>query len=79
MVGSAIKRHLESAGRREYCDRIPVNILDLQDKDSVQTFFKVERPEYVFLAAAKVGGIGANAREPVEFLVSNLEIQDNVL
>ena len=49
--------------------------LDLQDKDSVQTFFKVERPEYVFLAAAKVGGIGANAREPVEFLVSNLEIQ----
>jgi GDP-L-fucose synthase len=78
LVGSAICRRLQQdgysnlivRGRRE---------LDLFDRPSVDAFFAAEKPEYVFLAAAKVGGILANSTYPVEFLRDNLAIQLNVL
>jgi GDP-L-fucose synthase len=78
LVGGAILRHLQAAGygqllapsRRE---------LDLMDRMAVERFFAEHRPEYVFLAAARVGGIQANSRYPAEFLYENLTIQNNVI
>ena len=71
MLGSAIIRALQSDG----FDRIITasrNELDLCDINQVKTFIKKNKPEYVILAAAKVGGINANIRYPVEFLQDNL-------
>jgi GDP-L-fucose synthase len=53
--------------------------LDLISRESVWSFFETARPEYVIIAAAKVGGISANVASPVDFLVENLEIQNNIL
>ena len=78
MVGSAIMRKLKSKGFNNivYDDR---KHLDLTDQTSVRTFFWEEKPEYVFLAAAKVGGIKYNAAVPGDFMYENLMIQTNVI
>lgn len=78
MVGSAIKRRLEEFGCRNLIVRTRAE-LDLCDSAAVERFFADEKPEYVFLAAAKVGGIMANALEPAAFLHENLAIQTNVI
>lgn len=78
MVGSAIVRALEKKG---YCNLIckTSKELDLTDQDQVQLFFKHEKPEFVFLAAAKVGGIVANSTYRADFIYENLMIQNNVI
>lgn len=78
MVGSAIVRCLKSQG---YANLVFKNQgeLELRDKNAVKEFFREYSPEYVFLAAAKVGGIQANINEPVEFLIHNVEIQTNII
>lgn len=78
LVGSAIWRHL---GERGFSRRIGMTSseLDLRDRDAVRRFFADTRPEVVILAAARVGGIVANATYPAEFLSDNLRIQVNVL
>ena len=78
MVGSAIKRCLERNGFKNliFATR---DELDLTDAKAVDAFFASHTPEYVFLAAAKVGGILANSQYPVEFLADNLHIQLNVI
>ena len=78
LVGSAVWRHFDEQGFDSLMGRTSSE-LDLRDRDSVFTFFDEERPEYVVLAAAKVGGILANASEPADFLSDNLRIQVNVL
>lgn len=78
LVGSAIVRRLE----REGCTRILTagrDRVDLTDQGAVEAFFQAERPDYVFLAAAKVGGIHANDTYPAEFIRDNLAIQTNVV
>lgn len=78
LAGSAIMRRLE----REGCAKIVVRThseLDLADQKAVMGFFADERPEYVFLAAAKVGGILANKTRPAEFIYDNLAIQTNII
>jgi GDP-L-fucose synthase len=78
LVGSAITRELE---RRGYTNLLlkTRDELDLMDGQAVAKFFEQERPEYVFLAAAKVGGILANNTYPADFIRDNLEIQTNVI
>ena len=78
LVGSAIISKLVEKG---YCNLIcrTSNELDLRDKQKVDAFFNQEKPEYVFLAAAKVGGIVANNNYPADFIRDNLLIQTNVL
>ncbi|HEY9178095.1 MAG TPA: GDP-L-fucose synthase, partial [Flavipsychrobacter sp.] len=78
MVGSAIKRKLESSGFTNLVCRTSEE-LDLRSQDSVNDFFEQEKPEYVFLAAAKVGGILANNTYKAEFLYDNLMIQNNII
>jgi len=78
MVGSAIVRALTAQGFFNIIKRSREE-LDLRSKAAVDAFFDRERPTYVFLAAAKVGGIMANKTQPVEFLVDNVAIQNNVL
>ncbi len=78
LVGSAIWRRLEAEGFSDLVGRSSAE-LDLKDRDAVFAFFASEKPRYVVLAAAKVGGILANATYPVEFLSENLRIQGNVL
>ncbi|MFC8922594.1 GDP-L-fucose synthase family protein [Cellulosimicrobium sp. NPDC057127] len=78
LVGSAIWRRLESAGFGRLVGRSSAE-LDLTDRDAVFAFFREHRPRYVVLAAAKVGGIMANATYPVDFLSENVRIQVNVL
>ena len=78
LVGSAVWRHLEDLGFDSLLGRSSAE-LDLRDRDSVFAFFDEERPEYVVVAAAKVGGILANASEPADFLSDNLRIQVNVM
>jgi len=78
MVGSAIYRTLVKAGHTNFCLATSTE-LDLRDANAVDNFFKRHQPEYVFLAAAKVGGILANDNYPVEFLLENLKIQNNVI
>jgi GDP-L-fucose synthase len=78
LVGSAILRELQEQGFKNILLRTHKE-LDLMDEKKVAHFFEVERPDYVFLAAAKVGGIQANNIYPVDFLESNLEIQLNVM
>ena len=78
LVGSALCRQLERQGYRNLLLK-PRAELDLMDSTAVQRFFEESRPEYVFLAAAKVGGILANDRYPADFLRDNLKIQTNVV
>jgi GDP-L-fucose synthase len=77
-VGSAIVRKLHSAGYGNLIVRSSSE-LDLRDTKAVQSFFEQEKPDYVFLAAAKVGGIVANSTYPAEFLYQNIAIQNNVI
>ena len=78
LVGSAIFRALSKKGYDNLVVRTSSE-LDLRNQAAVQEFFKVEKPEYVFLAAAKVGGIYANDTYPAEFISDNLQIQTNVI
>lgn len=78
MVGSAIWRALERRGCRALIGKTRAE-LDLRDASSVKAFFDRERPECVVVAAAKVGGIEANRTLPVDFLLHNLEIQNNLI
>jgi GDP-L-fucose synthase len=78
LVGSAILRRLESEGCHDLIVRSHKE-LDLMRQAEVEGFFRTERPEYVFLAAAKVGGILANNAYPAEFIYENLMIQSNVI
>ncbi len=78
MVGSAIWRNLEAAGHTKLIGRT-LNDLDLTRQADVEKFFDAERPEYVFLAAARVGGIYANNVYRGEFIHQNLAIQSNVI
>lgn len=78
LVGSAIMRELGRRGYRSITTRAR-DSLDLTDQRAVRAFFEAERPEVVFLAAAKVGGIHANNTSRWEFLFDNLRIQNNVL
>ena len=78
LVGSALVRLLQAEGFQNLVTR-GRDQLDLRDPAAVEAFFAQARPEYVFLAAAKVGGILANDAHPVEFLEDNLRIQTNVI
>lgn len=78
LVGSAIVRRLQSEGADNLLLRTHAE-LDLTDQAVVEAFFAAERPEYVFLCAAKVGGIHANDTYPAEFIRDNLAIQTNVI
>jgi GDP-L-fucose synthase len=78
LVGSAICRRLQAGGYTNLIGRRSRE-LDLTRQADVEAFFRQERPEYVFLAAAKVGGIMANKTYPAEFIYSNLMIQNNVI
>ncbi|QMV41664.1 GDP-L-fucose synthase family protein [Cohnella cholangitidis] len=78
LVGSAICRKLESAGYERIITRNRQQ-LNLLDQVAVQLFFETERPEYVFMAGAKVGGIHANNAFPAEFIYENLAIQNHVI
>ena len=78
MAGSAIMRRLEAAGYDNFVTRTHAE-LDLADQAATRAFFETERPNYVVLAAAKVGGILANATYPTDFILDNLKIQTNVI
>ncbi len=78
LVGSAIARRLSAEGYSRLILRTQAE-LDLTRQAAVEAFFARERPEYVFLAAAKVGGILANSTRPAEFIAENLAIQSNVI
>lgn len=78
MVGSAIVRQLQAYGYTNIICRTHIE-LDLTRQESVENFFEEEKPEYVFLVAAKVGGIGAMVSYPAEFLYDNLQIQNNII
>jgi len=78
LVGSAIINVLEEAGYHNLLTRTHKE-LDLTDQKAVAEFFQLEKPDYVFLAAAKVGGILANNEYPAEFIHQNLQIQTNVI
>jgi len=78
LVGSSLVRQLNSSGYTNLL--LPeINELDLTSQQAVADFFRQEQPEYVFLAAAKVGGIHANNTYPAEFIYLNLTIQNNVI
>ena len=77
-MGSAIVRRLRRAGFDNLLLRTRAE-LDLLDKTAVDDFFSAEQPEYVFLAAAKVGGIHANDSRPADFIYDNLSIQNNLI
>lgn len=78
LVGSAIVRKLRKEGYDNLL-LVPHKELDLRDQKAVNDFFESNRPEYVFLAAAKVGGIWANYTKPAEFIYDNLAIEVNVI
>lgn len=78
LVGSAIMRRLQQDGYTNIVTKI-FDELDLRDQRAVHDFFMLESPEYVFLAAAKVGGIKANSDFPADFLYDNLLIASNVI
>ena len=78
LAGSAILRHLLEAGYANLIIRTHTE-LDLCDQRTVAAFFAAEKPEYVFLAAGRVGGIQANIENPAPFLYDNLAIQMNVI
>lgn len=78
MVGSAIVRRLGELGCRNLVLKTRKE-LDLTNYDQVSAMFKEQKPDYVFLAAARCGGIGDNAAHPADFLLDNLEIQNNII
>lgn len=78
LVGSALCRQLEVQGY-ENIMTVPHKKLDLRNQKKVDDWFALHRPEYVFLAAAKVGGIGYNKEYPADFIRDNLQIQTNVI
>lgn len=78
MVGSTILRLLESEGYRNIVTATSKEV-DLRDSHQVKHFFEENTPEYIFLAAAKVGGIQANSKYPANFLYDNLMIQNNII
>ena len=78
MVGSAIMRELERLGYTNIITRTH-KVLDLCRQEEVERFFSEEQPEYVFLAAAKVGGIMANQTMPADFMYVNTIMEMNVL
>ena len=78
MVGSAITRKLQAEGYINLVQRTSSE-LDLRNQQAVNDFFKAEKPEYVFLAAAKVGGIQANNIYRADFIYENLMIEANVI
>ncbi len=78
MVGSAIVRELRRQGYVNIITRTHAG-LDLTDQRAVEEFFAAERPEYVFLAAAKVGGIVANSKAPADFMYVNMMLEMNVI
>jgi GDP-L-fucose synthase len=78
LVGSAVVRKLKEKGYTNIITKTR-NDLDLRRQKDVETFFENERPDYVFLAAAKVGGIGFNKECPADFIRENLQIQTNVI
>lgn len=78
LVGSAIARHIEEKTSHTWIGQTR-DQLNLLDKSSVEKFVKVEKPDSIIIAAAKVGGIKANADYPVEFLSENLQIQNNLI
>lgn len=78
MVGSAILRNLQKKGFQQFVTRTSAE-LDLRDQKQVDDFFAAEKPDFVFLAAAKVGGIQANNTYRADFLYENLMIQNNVI
>jgi GDP-L-fucose synthase len=78
LVGSAIMRRLKAEGYDRLITRTHAQ-LDLMRQEQVEAFFKAEKPKYVFLAAAKVGGILANNNYPAHFIYDNLVIQTNVI
>ena len=80
LVGSALVRKLKSLGHRAESLILQTHAeLDLTDQAATRAFFQKEKPEYVFLAAAKAGGIYANSTYPAEFVHENLAIQTNVI
>ena len=78
LVGSAIVRNLRSKGYSNIIGRTHSE-LELTDQAAVRAFFEQERPEYVVLAAAKVGGIHANRSYPADFIYDNMAVQCNVI
>jgi len=78
LVGDAVLRKLESCGYESITVRTRSQ-LDLTDQNKVRSFFRDEKPEYVFMCAAKVGGILANSTYPAQFIHENLSIQNNVI
>ena len=78
LVGSALRRRLDALGYANLLTRSHAE-LDLTRQDQVEAFFATEQPDYVFLAAAKVGGIHANNTYPAEFIRDNLAIQTNLI
>ncbi|MBU3669031.1 MAG: NAD-dependent epimerase/dehydratase family protein, partial [Candidatus Taylorbacteria bacterium] len=78
LVGSAILRNLQKKGYKNIVTRTRQE-LDLLDSKAVDLFFKQEKPEYVFLAAARVGGILDNSKHPADFIRENLILQTNVI
>ncbi|MCH5228159.1 MAG: GDP-L-fucose synthase [Muribaculaceae bacterium] len=78
MVGSAIVRELKRQGYTNILTRTHVQ-LDLTNQQAVNDFFEAEKPEYVFLAAAKVGGIIANSNAPADFMYQNMMLEMNVI
>jgi GDP-L-fucose synthase len=78
LAGSALLRELQKRGYRNFLLRTHAE-LDLTDRVAVRAFFEKERPQHVYLAAAKVGGIMANFELPAEFVYLNLAIQNNVI
>jgi GDP-L-fucose synthase len=78
LVGSALMRNLQAKGYNALLTRTHAE-LDLTDQRAVESFFASEKPDYVFLAAAKVGGIHANNEYPADFIRDNLAIQSNVI
>ena len=78
LVGGALFRLLDKTGYTNLITRSSSE-LDLREQSGVRNFFEKERPDYVFLAAAKVGGIHANSTFPAEFIYNNLALQNNVI
>jgi len=78
MVGSAIVRNLESKGYKNIVKGTR-QVIDFTDQQQTEIFFRIEKPEYVFVAAAKVGGIMANNNYKADFLTENLQIQTNII
>lgn len=79
LVGSAVHRKLKSMGHRDNLVTAASYEMDLRDNAAVQSFFDEHQPRYVLLAAAMVGGIGANSASPAQFINDNLLIQTNVI